>query len=185
MMEHLSETITYKGQFPLQAKALEPGQTVDLLASQYEQSNMTLLRMWWLLEEHRTEVEESSELTQDIFRLETKLDLMLAMVAEMAKSHEHLPAETDIHISSTHIHWRSENKSGFTVGEPLLVECYVIPGYPIPLRLLGELSAVTPLDGDLWLSMALSSLSEQASDSLEKILFRYHRRAIATSRRRD
>lgn len=66
----------------------------------------------------------------------------------------------------------------------LLVECYVLPAWPVPLNLYARVRSVERADGRHRVCTSLEGLSEGAAIWLDKLVFRRHRRAVAQSRSR-
>jgi hypothetical protein len=146
------------------------------------QSNERVLRCLAALEEHRGETadEEHGHVAHDLSRLESKLNLLLDMVARLLVEHVSMPTAVPVKMSGAGIRWHSA--SAPAAGSLLYIDIYLTPGYPSPITLYGEVSQVLPLDGGFQVDVHYRDMSDPMRSWIEKMIFRHHRRQIAHSR---
>jgi hypothetical protein len=117
----------------------------------------------------------------ELGRMEFKIDLLLDLVGQLVIRHVPLPAPVHIRLTPAEIHWTGD--SAPEAGSLVRIEVYLNPKYPRPLVLIGRVESVSGLAPGLTIAVRVDPLSETFQDSLEKIIFRHHRRMIAHSRR--
>jgi hypothetical protein len=147
------------------------------------QSNERVLRSLAALEEYRTESgdEEHGHVAHDLSRLESKLNLLLDMVARLLVEHVSMPAAVPVKMSGAAIRWHSA--SAPAVGSLLCIDIYLNQAYPSPLTLYGEVSRAVPADdGGFQVDVRYRDMSDSMRSSIEKLIFRHHRRLVAHSR---
>ncbi|MBD3610222.1 MAG: PilZ domain-containing protein [Gammaproteobacteria bacterium] len=182
-MEHLTDSIALKGIYPL---AISTGSEYsDTNVSQNIIDNEALLKMWWFIEEggHHI-VDENNELAHEMNRIEAKLDMLLALISSWIGMQTRLPEKYNLELSSSHLTWQEKNPQAneFTVGTVCQADCYIVPGHPLPLKLSGQISTITQVGQGLQIKMELVNMDDKVAQLLEKILFRYHRRQVASSK---
>ncbi len=113
-------------------------------------------------------------------RLEAKVDLLIGLVASLASAGRPLPPTRPVRLEAERLSWRPfpEDAAGVGARE---VRLYLVPDYPVPLQLAGEVTAA----GDGWLRLGFGSLGPEADDLLGQVLFRAHRREVARRRGRE
>jgi hypothetical protein len=143
-----------------------------------QQANEETLRIILSLDEHHAVEagEDNAEIAQELVRLESKINLILELVSQVLVRQLDLPAAVPVHLSAHAIEWPADAPPGAADG---LVELYVCPRYPRPLRLPARLE---PAAGDTRRAR-FGELGEAVQDLLEKLIFRHHRRRIAATRR--
>ncbi|MEO8314473.1 MAG: PilZ domain-containing protein, partial [Pseudomonadota bacterium] len=110
----------------------------------------------------------------DIMRLEVKMNLLLDLVGHLIAASQSRPPATVIRFNALGAVWQS--KLQHRVGEQGVLEIYLRDSLPRPLTLIANITQVRP-DGQV--RAAFSPPGEAASDLLEKLSFRRHRRQVA------
>ncbi len=156
---------------------------------QYRQycANEELLQNLLLRDEAAFREKDESEHTSDhekFQRLETRLDLLLALVMEMMANNSHLPTQYDIALGAHGlcVDLGSDDAMVSLEKEALLkVRLYPDPHFPRPLVLYTRLVDVQAQS----FTVSFCPLGERLQDQLDKYIFRQHRRVIALARRSE
>jgi len=176
----LGEGLVYEAELPLS------WQPVDHLAPsriiRIDESNEELLQFIAVLEEHRAESpdEEPGAHVHELERIEYKINLLLDMVAHILAGQLKMPDIIAVRMSATAIQWQDEKPP--MVGSRLLMEIYLNPKFPQPLRLTGVVHNAPPSPEGFNTLVSFEHMSEAVRSWLEKLIFRQHRRAIAHAR---
>jgi hypothetical protein len=154
------------------------------VTAQRQQSNEDVLRLIYGLGEHRHELaEEHAALAEEISRIDFKLNLVLELVTQLLQQHIQLPPSLPVRLGSGHIEWQSRQAP-----EPSTVldlELYLDVRYPRPVWLRARVLGTRQVEGVSWIQAEFQDMDEIVQDWLEKLIFRYHRRAIAHARHHD
>ncbi|NNF51010.1 MAG: hypothetical protein HKN59_01100 [Gammaproteobacteria bacterium] len=136
-----------------------------------------LMKAMAAIEEHtRDTSDEASSISQELHRLEGKLDLVLSIVAHMSNAQLALPPAGPVMVRATGLHWHQpppDLKPGD--GEKGVAAIYFYPGMPLPVRLPAKVTVLE--DGSMMLVFA--GLTAEVRNALERHVFRHHRRAVA------
>lgn len=175
----LGRGVVYETRIPLTWKPLkvlpEPSQLLSL-----NDHNETVLRTVLSLEEIGSEhSEEGGGSNQELVRIEAKVNLVLNLVGQLLATQSTIPAKVAAVLSATSLEWSGGKLPAD--GQPLLLEIYLHPSYPRPLRLVGTTQSGSDPEG-MTCRVTFQGLSEPVQDVLEKLIFRHHRRAIAQAR---
>lgn len=144
--------------------------------------NEVVLRTLSLVEEHDETQAEDGE-RAEIHRLEAKVNLALELLAELVTQRATPLPPRSLRFNSKGLCWLADEAPD--VNALLLIECHVLPAWPVPLKLYARVRHVENADGRRRVCSALEGLSEGAAIWLDKLVFRRHRRAIAQRRARD
>lgn len=144
--------------------------------------NEVVLRTLSLVEEHDETQAENAE-RAEMHRLEAKVNLALELLAELLTQRTSPLPPRPIRFNSHGLCWLADEPIEIDV--LLLVECYVLPAWPVPLKLYARVKSVEPANARHRICASLEGLSEGAAIWLDKLVFRRHRRAIAQRRTRD
>ncbi len=139
-----------------------------------KQGNLALLRALSSIEATTPERDAHAEaIEKSIERVESKLDVLLLLVARMAAGSITMPSEKAITLDTQHLAW-DETGTLPDVGSELLVNLYLNPRLPQPLQLVVKVETVagTQVVG------ALEPLGDDLEEWLTRTIFRYHRRAL-------
>ncbi len=145
-------------------------------------ANLALLRALAVMESAGPEREHDipDAVQKSIDHLEAKLDLVLLLVAEMARSRAHLPEENPVTLFSERIVWQS--KDAPAMGQELLLSLYLSPRLPQPLQLSARVENVEAQPEVNRISASFERLDDELAEWITRTIFRYHRRALQARR---
>jgi len=162
---------------PLEWKAR--GETAGGVSSAHDAANENCLRIVLGLDDVVHELaDEAVELSQELQRLDFKVNVILELVAQLVSQNLSLPEDHAIKLGSHFIQWLAQTPPG-QVGQSLELKLYLDSRFPFPLRLTGRISALDQLADGCNTTLALDQQQEQTQELLEKYVFRCHRRHIA------
>ncbi len=182
---NLGSSVVYEDSLPLKiepcAAAPETGELlrVGLL-------NDEVLRMVLSLDDLSVGERPDDERSGELQRLEFKVNLILDMLGELYAQRVDFPAARSIKLGALSVAWQlKEDDPGMAPGACVSLHLYLTQRYPRPLVLHGKISRVFKEGEQMgdWLEVALLPMPQQTQDSLEKFVFRQHRRSVAFSRR--
>lgn len=147
------------------------------------ESNETFLRAVSVVGAFAGELsEEEVGISQEIARLDLKMNLLLDLVSQLIYQQADIPPKTEVTVSSEAIEWRGDNIPG--PGATVFVKAYIQHGTPKPLCFYGEVIS----DGEAFAAgiarVRYLGLSDSAQSWLDKLIFRHHRREVAFKRSR-
>ena len=133
------------------------------------------------LDEHRLEIaEEHSGISQELHKLDFKLNLILEMVGQLMSAATQPPVAAPVELTPSSITWHCVQE--VDRGSWLKVELFLHARYPFPVVMYGEVKSVRKEGEGVQIELALQALSEQSLEQFEKYIFRCHRRHIARAR---
>lgn len=146
--------------------------------------NLALLRALAVIESAGPEREHDlpDGVQKSLDHLESKLDLVLLLVAELTRARTSLPAEKAVTLFSDHIDWVDHDDHVPMVGQFILVSLYASLRLPQPLQLSATVSKVDTQPGVSQISARFDALDEELGEWLTRTIFRYHRRALQARR---
>jgi hypothetical protein len=141
--------------------------------------NESVLRALSMLEEHDESPAEDAE-RADFRRIEGKLDLVMELVAELVRERTGSSRAVRMRFSAEGVCWHAGRAE--PAGTLLLTEWWLLPAWPVALRLHAEVTESRPEGNEFVVCARLVGVSDTVKDWLEKLVFRRHRRAIAQQR---
>lgn len=177
----LDKGVVYQAVLPVSWRLLDNTSNKDELAGLNE-GNATLLRMLALFDDAPTESKDADpETAQELARLDAKLSLMLDLVAEVLAHHSSMPKAVPVSISEHGLQWQDSQSPD--PGQLLFVEIYLKPTLPRPLRAHAVVVAVkSDKTGTVNIVARFRGMDDTTRDDLAKMIFRHHRRLIASRR---
>lgn len=150
----------------------------------HRNTNIALLRALAALESQGTEYEhEKQEAVQKALEhVESKLDLMLLMVAGLIRAGASLPPEKHMMLYGDHVVWHEHAENFPQVGQRLMLSLYLSSRLPQPLHMSATVTSVETLVAETRISAAFDAQDEEFSEWLTRTIFRYHRRALHARR---
>jgi len=130
-----------------------------------------------LMDRRSDTVEDDNALTQEVARLDAKLNVLMEIVNRLLLPQAGLPARIGLRFNAAGavLPW-----SGLpAVGQPVLLKIHFDVCRALPLELPG-IRAAGPADGKGFI--AFDGLTEAVRDGIERLVFRQHRRQIAEAR---
>lgn len=128
------------------------------------------------LEESHLESRDDDDplLSQDLLRMDHKLNLLLTLVGQLIARDHDQPAATHVDLCRLGIVWGGPADSEFG-----LLAMY-LPAFPAtPLRLAARIVQRDSAHGRVW--ARFEGLDDTVHDHLDKFVFRHHRRHVAAA----
>lgn len=125
---------------------------------------------------HEALKDESPALVHELQRLEYKLNILLRLTAELSMRHNAMPAPRPIRLSARGMEWSGD---GPAVGGTGLLQLYVNPALPQPLKLPCRVAGERAVGSVRIAQLRFAGVSEAVVASLDKFIFRHHRRLVA------
>lgn len=165
--------ITYQASLPLNWRS-EPAPSTSMLAS-WRYSNIALLRGLATLEAAAADRdhEADSHLAKAMEHLESKLDIILNMLAHLTMRNVDMPAPRPVTLGARSVEWLSDLPLP-AGGEHVLVSLYLSPRLPEPLQLYARII----FSGEGRCMAALLDEDPEFDEWMARTLFRYHRRGL-------
>lgn len=146
------------------------------------QSNISLLRSLASIEAMAPERELEDEATQKALeRMESKLDIVMLLLAKLAGATGLLPNEKPVALRTDSLIWL-EHENVPTVGEPITVSVYLNPRLPQPLLLSAQVRDLQNKEHGTHIEVTLEDVGEELQEWLTRTIFRYHRRQVQVRR---
>ncbi|MFI4891687.1 MAG: PilZ domain-containing protein [Steroidobacterales bacterium] len=123
--------------------------------------------------------EESPAVLHELQRLEYKLNILLRLTAELTMRQNAMPKIYRMRLSAQGLEW---SLGGPTAGASGLLQLYINASMPQPLLLPCIVEHEVHRDSQRVSQLRFAGLSEPMIDALDKLIFRHHRRLIASSR---
>lgn len=178
-IDHPASEISYEDMLPLRWHARLPardGGEWIRLAMEAEETLRGILSLDSAAPESADDEIDSAE----IQRLEWKLNLVLDLVAHLIRLQSPMPPARRVCISAQALQWTTDEAPPPGEG---LVEIHLSPRYPRGLMLPAAVTEVTGSPGELRVTAHWVGLSQAMFESLEKLIFRQHRRGVALRRK--
>ncbi|MEO6699695.1 MAG: PilZ domain-containing protein [Paraperlucidibaca sp.] len=172
--EALHEAISLSGQLPMRytssKQALSEAELLNI-----NERNLMLLNAIEVAEVQRYVADSDSDdgVQVELLRLEAKVDLLLGLMNQLLSQQSDIPPACSVSLNAVALQWQA-GAIDASVGDYAVVELHVHNAVAMPLKL--PLRIISTERGGLY---GLSALTQ---NSLDKFLFRQHRRAIAVSR---
>ncbi len=136
--------------------------------------NEQVLRSVLMLEE-KADFDDSDPVYQELRRQDIKLNLVLDLLGALLVRFNAVPAALELQLTDTTLAFAAEAPGLQGLCE---VQLYIEPTLPRPLRLFGTAG----FDAANGLSViTFSGLGRGLTDQLDKYIFRYHRRLVASA----
>ncbi len=145
------------------------------MLEQRRHGNISLLKALAAIESAAQENEDVPEsMRKGLERIESKLDMLLMLVARVAQETMSLPPDREVSLSQTHIHWTEPSPPRLQAGQMLKIRLFLSPRLPQPL----VMQAIVGNHVSSRISADLVGLDEELGEWLTRTIFRYHRRAV-------
>ena len=179
------EGLVYEDCLPLRVSALE-AEVVPSRMLAIQESNEELLRIVAALDEHHTvegSEDDAAHHGQDLARIESKLDLLLDLMAHVLTGQLAVPPALPVRFNADAIQWLQPQVPP-EAGQRVLLDLYLHRKVPRPLVLPGVVHEVQAEEGGWRVTVRFEDMHAAVRDWLEKIIFRQHRRSVAEARAR-
>ena len=177
--------LTYREAVPLRLQPLDP-ETAPTTLQQLNARNEMLLRVCVAGHDH-LEIEERDEFSAELARLDLKMDLIIACLQLLVAGDGSLPAPVPVTLTPKSVSWPvaagtllPDTVAAATRPEtplPVLAEIFISAVMPMPLALRGTLTR-DHAEEPVW-AVVFDPPGEHLTQLLEKLIFRYHRHAVA------
>lgn len=179
----LAEGIVYEDDLPVAWRVIDefPGHAQ---LEHLNHANESFLKSFASLEENPTlrhELDDDrTDYAQELVRLDLKVNLLLDLVGHVLSRQLELPMPVRVRMNSSGLEWFG---SGLPpAGSRVLLALYLHPRYPRPLELPGSIVVGGGIDQSASAKIRFYGLGDSMRESLEKLIFRHHRRKIASAR---
>ncbi|MCG5515014.1 MULTISPECIES: PilZ domain-containing protein [Ectothiorhodospira] len=148
------------------------------------EANEGLLRVYVSLDDASSRVNEElgSEISHELARIETKLNVILEMLGSLLHTQVTSPDPVNMRISAEGLGWVQGER--LEPGQMLRMHWHLCPQFPRPLELYGEVASCQALPEGYEISVRFRGLSPLLEEGIQKLVFRRHRRSVAQSRSR-
>lgn len=178
--EDFFDRLIYEDRVPLAVELLDdPMADVDILHD--TKANEKLLRSMSVHEENDLvdPDNEMSDLQNEVRLLNHKVNLLMTILSDLVKQQLKLPETTHIKFNTRGIRFCVDPTDKlFPVGKMVRLGMYLSPDIPKPLMFSAEI--VEYDNADDWVSARFFGQSNASKALLDKIIFRHHRRQVAS-----
>lgn len=172
-------SLHYEGTVPLRWQLLEALPAGEALL-QLGHDNERLLQLLPGLESTPEPAHDEEAPPRYMQLLELRLQLLTELLAELLAKTQPLPPAHRVMLSAETIGWEEEAPP--PLGAVLMVELFLHRLMPRPLRLPVVVESLEPAAASQRVQARLQPLPEAAAAELDKLIFRQHRRRIASMR---
>lgn len=168
--------------------AWEPSPLADPAeVEHYNQETARAMQALALFEEAPKEVsnEGTQKGQQDLLHLEAKVDVLLSLVTRLVTQQSGLPPRHNTVLRADGLEWTGPAVEQARTGDSGVIVLYPNPLLPLPFRLPGRVAGSVERGDMLWRVVRFELLSPLVSVGLEKLVFRRHRRQVATAKGTD
>jgi hypothetical protein len=152
---------------------------VDAFPEAGQIDNQSVLMLIESLADRPTRTTEEEGEGSERQRLENKIDLVLQLLVQLLRNNNPLPPNQALRLSATHLSWQPQTH--LAEGQGIVFQLYPEPRLPYPLQLNARVEA----QNGQQVRARFVGLGEEASDALQRWIFRRHRRQVAESRQRQ
>ena len=157
----------------------EETSVITSILEQRRHGNLNLLKALAAVETATKESDDVPEsMRKSLERVESKLDVLLMLVAQLTLDAAPLPSDREISLSQACISWKEPSSNTPLAGQTLKIRIFLSPRIPQPL----VVRAIVRNSESGQISADLSGLDEELSEWLTRTIFRYHRRAVHASK---
>ena len=149
----------------------------------FDALNEEVLRFIEVLDEHPSEsVIEHSPINQELAKVEVKFDLLLSLVNQLLGVYFPLPDPVPVKLTSNGVQWVSN--SPINLGASGQVEIYLSRRCPRSLIFPARVDSLEKEGRGYLISAQFGEFGSAIKERLEKMIFRQHRRSVASARRK-
>jgi hypothetical protein len=141
-------------------------------------SNEAFLRAVSAISEFSKDVSEDAPvISQEIARLDLKLNLLLDLVSQLIYQHSDIPEMSLVTVSSDGVEWLGKDLPD--VDSTVFIQVYIQRGTPKPLCFYGKVVSTQEDSQAGRARVKYLGLCGSAKTWLDKLIFRHHRREVA------
>ena len=162
---------------PLECSSL--ADSCSSLSPSVESANQNCLKIVLGLDDGMHEApDENAELSQDLQRMDFKINIILEMLGQLVSQNIEIPVSTDIKLGPKAIQWLALT-SPPELGQTMQIKIYLDIRFPFPFVMFGSVTSVIPAETGYCVVMKTVPINPYSLELLEKYIFRCHRRQIA------
>ncbi|EHQ51976.1 MULTISPECIES: PilZ domain-containing protein [Ectothiorhodospira] len=178
------DVLVIRDRLPLAMEPVDGIPPAEELA-RINEANESLLRVCAGMDDVQPRrIDDAGEVTQELLRIESKVNLLVEMVSLLLHAHARIPPPVPLRISAEGLGW--VQPESLPPGQALCLSFYLCPQFPRPLTLYARVTSCEAAESGYDLSVLFQGMSPALEDGIQKMVFRRHRRSIAQSRsRRD
>ncbi|WP_413625703.1 PilZ domain-containing protein [Luteibacter sp. Lutesp34] len=171
-----SERVTWDAAFHATCEAA-PRPDAAALALINDRNASVLVAVSALMERRTESTEDDNPLSNEVARLDAKLNVLMEIVNRLLLPQSDLPARVSMRFNAAGavLPWAGLP----AVGQPVMLRLHFDACRALPLELPG-VRVAGPSDGKGFISF--EGLSEAVRDGIERLVFRQHRRQVAEAR---
>ena len=176
----LNSTIEWSGCIPLSWRVVSPGY-FDSHRSQLNQSNEQVLLCLNHMEEHQGETRDDLGSENSYLKiLDQKITMVMHLLQYYLTKNSQLPPSIQAGFNVNSIHWLQNEEHEIALGQTLVVDVYLNETFPRPLELPCKVHRLEEVESQQLIQCDILPMAENVVDLLEKLIFRHHRRSVAT-----
>ena len=118
----------------------------------------------------------------EILHLQVKVDVLLSLMGRLIAGQAGFPPRHSIVLRGQSVEWAGPDQSKAKPGDTGYAVLYPNTSLPLTLRLPSRVVGSVERSGTRWLQTRFEHLSPGVAASLEKMVFRRHRRQVAFSK---
>lgn len=180
-MHPFDDNLIFEGRLSLKWTVLNSDEDRAECARMQE-SNDDVLAALVTLDEHIKELPaDNPTLVQEIRRLDSKLDIVLNLLEKIITSTTE-SSNFDVKFNAGGLQWQVRTDNELSSGQELCVEICLNQKLPWSLVVSGKIDKIEKLEGGKLVIFKIDELPEATRDSLDKFIFRTHRRNVARKR---
>jgi hypothetical protein len=123
-------------------------------------------------------VDEFPGKASELQRLDFKVNLLLDLVGQVVAHQLSLPPRAAVRLGADRIEWNSANPPA--AGQMVVVQVYLNLRFPRPVNLLARVQSVSATPKGSIVRAVFESMEKSLKETLEKLIFRSHRRQVAS-----
>lgn len=176
----LGSGLVYTDSIPFSWRELDAW-PANAVAASIAHNSQQVLRLILSLEEQAPEPAPDAEPEQeDIARLEFKVNLLIDLVGQLLAQNALIPPSVMVNMSADGLEWSAATAPA--PGRYLELALYPSLKYPRPVILPAFVDGVEPAPEGFRIRVIFPDLGTPLQDTLERFIFRHHRRTIAHRR---
>jgi hypothetical protein len=175
MNQTTEKGLEFNGRLPLSVEApVQVPSAQELVLT--NTGNEQLLKTVTLLEE-KVDADDDDEVLQELKRQDMKINMLLDMLGTLLIQNNAIPPSRELTLTDSWMRIK-DGSTAHTEGD-CCVKLYINAAIPRPLVLYGKLKK----DPDpAYVQISFQGMSPSLVNALDKYIFRFHRRMVASSR---
>lgn len=164
--------------FPLVVQSENSDVTTNLSSAQNAETILKFLSCAPKISDH----EELNRTSQDIARVEAKIDVAIALLSTMLTKASPMPEPVPCRLYSDALVWNSGTE--LVPQDRISMRLFLSGRIPIPVLVSAVVLDVIPEGRELWIHAGFTRLDAATTELLERFIFLRHRQQIQSSHRK-